>query len=130
MVSLLARLRASSALAGAASEAALREDVLRHLQRMCCTRRGSMRTRPDYGLPDVGEMVHSFPDALTELGDALRHTITRYEPRLANVAVKHVPSEALSLIVRFEVQARLRIGPRSAPVRFETLVDSAKIRVR
>jgi len=88
-----------------------------------------MPIRPDYGLPDVSEMVHSFPDAIDALARALVHTIETYEPRLADVRVRHVPSETRDLVVRFEVSAILQ-GPNDRkPVRFETKIDSSR-RVR
>jgi type VI secretion system protein len=92
---------------------------------MCRTRRGSIRARPDYGLPDLGELVHSFPDALSKLRDALLHTIEAYEPRLKNVKVTHVPSDSLELMVRFEVRGML-VDLRDAPVRFETQMRASR----
>ena len=127
MVPLLSRLRANeSGLAVAETEDALRADVLDHLRNMCSTRRGSMRTRPDYGLPDVGELVHSFPEALNKIRDALLHSIEAYEPRLKNVKVTHVPSSSVELMVRFEIRATLAGSPRAAPVRFETQMTASR----
>lgn len=130
---LLARVRAAHVSrdrsGSSAGDQALRESVLRHLQAMCSTRLGSMPIRPDYGLPDISELVHSFPDAIDMIARALRHTIETYEPRLGNVRVRHVPSETLELVVRFEVTAFLAGGPQRVPVRFETNIDSSR-RVR
>ncbi len=126
MATLLARLRApEAALAASSAEAATRASVLEHLKNMCRTRRGSIRTRPDYGLPDLGELVHSFPDALSKLRDALLHTIEAYEPRLRNVKVTHVPSTSLELMVRFEIRGVL-VDSRDAPVRFETQMSASR----
>ena len=130
MTTLLARLRAPGAHRGASGEAgddaAERASILQHLQVMCATRRGSMRPRPDYGLPDVSEMVHSFPDAITDLIRAIELTITKYEPRLTNVRVTHVPSEAVELVVRFEISAVLVASPQRARVSFETRVNASR----
>lgn len=128
-VSLLARVRAPNAHRGVPSESAVRASILEHLQAMCSTRLGSMPVRPDYGLPPITEMVHSFPDAASALARALLHTIKTYEPRLTAVQVRHVPSEPHELVVRFEVLAMLAHGDASAPVRFETRIDSSR-RVR
>ena len=127
MTTLLARLRnPETALSGAASDAALRADILQHLQRMCRTRRGSMRTRPDFGLPDLSDMVHAFPDALGQMRDALLHTIETYEPRLTNVRVAHVPNATLDLVVRFEISGSLVDASRRVPVRFETRLSASR----
>jgi len=85
-----------------------------------------MRSRPDYGLPDIGELVHSFPEALNKIRDALLHSIEAYEPRLKNVRVTHVPSASLELMVRFEIRATLADAPGSAPVRFETQMTASR----
>jgi len=128
MSTLLARLRDPEATASAAgSEAALRASILEHLQRMCTTRKGSMRTRPDYGLRDLSEMVHSFPDALAQIREGLLQTIERYEPRLTNVRVDYVPSGRLDLVVRFEVTATVLDDTRRVPVRFETRLSASRV---
>jgi type VI secretion system protein len=126
MRTLLARLRApEAALAASSADAAARASVLEHLKNMCRTRRGSIRSRPDYGLPDLGELVHSFPDALSKLRDALLHTIETYEPRLKNVRITHVPSDSLELMVRFEIRGML-VDSRDASVRFETQMSASR----
>ena len=85
--------------------------------------------RPDYGLPCVSEMVHSFPDATSAIARALVHTIEAYEPRLTNVSVRHVPASTAELVVRFEVTAELRGEGSASPIRFSTSIDASR-RVR
>ncbi len=112
-------------------ESELRDSVLEHLQGMCSTRLGSMLTHPDYGIPDVSEMVHSFPHAISMMQRALKHTIETYEPRLTNVRITHMASEGGDLIVRFDVSAQLVGESGKSPVKFETTFDvSRKITVR
>ena len=127
-VPLLARVRDPRAVrdVGNASAArAVRESILQHLQSMCGTRLGSMPIRPDYGLPSVSEMVHSFPDAISALARAMRHTIETYEPRLTDVAVRHVAATGPGLIICFEVTARLR-GDADSALRFSTSIDASR----
>jgi type VI secretion system protein len=112
-------------------ESELRDSVLQHLQGMCSTRIGSMLTHPDYGIPDVSDMVHSFPHAISMMQRALKHTIEAYEPRLANVRITHVASQTGDLIVRFDVTAQLVGDNGRSPVKFETTFDvSRKLTVR
>lgn len=84
-----------------------------------------MLVRPDYGLPAVSEMIHEFPDAIGAIARALERTIATYEPRLANVRVRHVPSEEASLVVRFEITAILRGSDAERPLRFSTRIDAS-----
>jgi type VI secretion system protein len=128
-VPLLASVRAPHAVRDAGSapaERALRESILQHLQSRCTTRLGSMLVRPDYGLPSVSEMVHSFPDAVDAIARALVHTIETYEPRLANVRVRHQPADTTTLVIRFEVTAHLRGSDAEAPLRFATSIDASR----
>ncbi len=121
----LRELLTGSANAGGGTSA-LRASVLEHLRDMCGTRRGTVEGRPDYGLPDITELVLSFPRAIADMRAAMQHTIETYEPRLANVRVTHLPGKALDLTLRYEIAATLADDPGGPPVRFETRVDAAR----
>lgn len=113
----------------ASTEESVRASILKHLQAMCATRVGSMLVRPEYGLPAISELVYSFPDAAASIARALAATIEKFEPRLADVRVRHVPTEGMSLVVHFEVTAVLREvtdGGRKYPVRFATSIDPTR----
>ena len=86
--------------------------IAAHLRELLNARQGLSETVPDYGVVDFNDVVHTLPDGLRGLQNALRATIAEHEPRLQNVAVRHVPStDALS--VRFEVSGRLTSDKRS-----------------
>ncbi|WP_394822143.1 type VI secretion system baseplate subunit TssE [Pendulispora albinea] len=108
------------------NDRALRDAILAHLRAMCSTRIGTMLTRPDYGVPDVSEMVHSFPAALDTLARSIKETIEKYEPRLTRVRVRHIPSETTELVVRFEITAAMVLADHTSPVRFETRTDASR----
>jgi type VI secretion system protein len=110
----------------AMSDREIRESILQNLINMCCTRMGTMLTCPDYGIADVSEMIHSFPDAITLMAQTLRHTIQTYEPRLQNVQVVHIPSDVTDLTLRFEVRARVVLEGSKTAVKFETALDTAR----
>ncbi len=106
------------------SDAEVRDSILEHLKKMCTTRMGTMVTAPDYGVVDLSEIVHSFPDAIALMARTLRHSILTYEKRLANVQIKHVPIEnASDLNLRFEITGTMVNGDRRAQVKFETMID-------
>jgi type VI secretion system protein len=110
------------------SDSEIRESLLEHLRHMCSTRQGTMLTNPDYGIPDVGETCHSFPDAIDNLGRALRQTIQRYEPRLTDVRVAHVPDTTKSdvMILRYHITGRIVIEGEERAIAFETHVDQGR----
>ncbi len=102
----------------------LANSVLRHLQKMLNTRQGFSETLPDYGLPDLVDLFHSFPTAIGIMEKAIKSTIEKYEPRLRNVRVQPVDSESEILTLRFEIKADLVTSRERAGVLFETQVDS------
>jgi type VI secretion system protein len=110
----------------AVSEREIRDSILQNLVHMCSTRMGTMLTCPDYGIADVSEMIHSFPDAIGLMAQSLRHTIQTYEPRLQGVQVIHVPSEGSDLTLRFEIRARVAVDGSKAAVKFETTLDPSR----
>lgn len=107
-----------------ATENDVRDSVLAHLKVMCSTRQGTMITCPDFGVCDVSELLHAFPDAIADMARSIRHTIQTYEPRLAAVRIRHIPSEDMTL--RFEITAQLAVGFGKQRVAFETSVDASR----
>ena len=108
------------------SDRELRDNVLTHLRNMCGTRQGTMLTAPDYGICEVSEMIHSFPEAIALMARSIRHTIQTYEPRLTNVQVRHVEMDTVELILRYEITAQLVLEGQKLPVKFQTAIDTAK----
>lgn len=131
--SLLARIRNPElyTVRRTSSDREIRDNILNHLRMMCSTRQGTMLTCPDYGICDVSEMVHSFPDAIAMMARSIRHTIQTYEPRLANVQVKHVPNETADLTLRYEISAQCVVEGQKTPLKFQTSLDpSRKLTIR
>jgi type VI secretion system protein len=110
----------------AISDRELRDSILANMVSMCNTRLGTMLTCPDYGIADVSEMIHSFPDAITLMAQTLRHTIQTYEPRLQGVQVVHVPGDGTDLTLRFEIRGRAAVDGSKASVKFETTLDTSR----
>ncbi len=104
-------------------ETSLRE----HLSQMLNTRAGSALTCPDYGVLEVSEVVHDFPDAIGIVQRSLKNTIQQYEPRLRNVQVRHVKGDNLSLLtLEFEITAQYQLPDgRRMPLRFGLGVDGS-----
>lgn len=101
--------------------------VTTHVVQMLNTRTGSALTCPDYGLIEVSEIVHDFPDAIGIVQRAIKQCIQTYEPRLKNVQVRHVKSDELQLLVlEFEISAQIQLPDgRRQPFRLGAGVDSS-----
>jgi len=102
--------------------------VVEHLQRLLSTRAGTSLSAPEYGMVEISDMLHEFPDALGTMQRAIKNAITKYEPRLKNVQVRIVPPDEddTTLVLYFEINAQL-VHPNGErqPVRFSTLVDDS-----
>jgi type VI secretion system protein len=110
----------------ATSDRELRDSILTNLLHMCGTRLGTMLTCPDYGIADVSEMVHAFPEAVTMMSQTLRHTIMTYEPRLQGIQIIHIPNEGADLTLRFEIRAVVATEGKKRAVQFETVLDASR----
>lgn len=99
------------------------DSVLGHLQRMLNTRQGNAPAVPDYGVPDLSDIVREFPESRQTLEQAIRRSIERYEPRLADVRVRYAPSEKDILTLTFEVTARLLVDGSKTGISFVTRID-------
>lgn len=103
----------------------LAQSVLENLRRLLNSRQGIAPTDPGYGIPDLCDVVHDFPDATGDMRKAIKASIERFEPRLRKVSVKHVPQDADPLALHFEITAELVTQEKKASVWIETRIDRA-----
>jgi type VI secretion system protein len=105
--------------------ARLAESVLSNLRRLLNSRHGHALTQDDYGIPDLTEVVHNYPESIAGMRRAIRRAIEKYEPRLERVQITHVPSEDDLFALRFEIKARLITEEGKASIWFETRIDTS-----
>ncbi|MCA9577111.1 MAG: type VI secretion system baseplate subunit TssE [Myxococcales bacterium] len=96
--------------------------VVEHLAILLNTRAGEAVTVPDFGLQDLTDLVHELPEGIHTIQQGMRNVILKYEPRLSNVSVRHLPDDS-SLVLRFEVVARVKDSKRSL-IRLHTAMKS------
>ena len=94
------------------------ESILEHVQVLLNTREGLSATNPDFGLPDLTDIVHMLPDGVQAIQNAIRDVILKYEPRLSKVKVRFVPSDD-AFVLYFDISAR-RNDADNAPFRVRT----------
>ena len=92
--------------------------IVEHLQILLNARHGMAVTATDYGLPDLTDVVHMIPDGLHTIENEIRDAIVKYEPRLAQVRVRFVPSND-PFVMYFEISARRKDASKS-PFRART----------
>src|SRR5262245_4704245 len=105
--------------AAGGSAGSVEQAVMEHLLVLLNTRQGSSPADPDYGLPDLTDIVHNMPNGLPALQRLIGEAIQRYEPRLKAVTVRPAAHSPNSLSLSFEVRAQLVAG---GSLRFETRV--------
>lgn len=75
--------------------------VLANLRLLLNTRVGDAAAAPDFGVPDLADLLHQFPAVSPALQQALRAAIDRHEPRLRGVQVHAGPGHTLEICARF-----------------------------
>lgn len=104
---------------------AVREDILRNVEALCRTRRGTVLVAPAFGMVDVLSLFRSSDQGAEVARRSLEEAIRRFEPRLLEARVRHLPSEEGDLTLRFEIVGAIGLGDQRVPVRFETSYDAA-----
>ncbi len=94
--------------------------VLDNLQRILNSRAGSLSHLPDFGLPDMGQILQGLPAAAHGLMGSLTHTLLKYEPRLAELNIQLLPQSRpghleYSLDVHLKSGERATFGTALAP---------------
>lgn len=87
---------------------------------MLNSRQGHALTVPEYGTPDLSEVVRGNPEVIRHMEESIRRSIELHEPRLADVTVRFLNSDDEMLVLCFEVTARLVRTEQEAGVRFTT----------
>ncbi len=123
--SLLARLAQLAAAASARRDrGALLRSIVANLQNVLNSRIGSAAAQMDLGTPSPHEIAAHFPASIGHLQLAIRACIQRYEPRLRSVEVVFVETSRASLMLHFQISARLA-GDLHEELLFRTTVDAA-----
>jgi type VI secretion system protein len=97
------------------------ESIAANLRALLNTRQGDSATTPDFGILDFNDVVHDFPNGIQQLAKSIRATVLRYEPRLKNALVRHLPDETL-LTLRFEITGQVADARGTRTLRFATTV--------
>lgn len=88
-------------------------DGLHHLNRSLLT----------YGMPDLSAASLSNQEDQDRLRRSIEVTIGRFEPRLTGVVVSVVEGRAYDRMLRFRIDALLRMDPEPEPVSFDSVLE-------
>lgn len=101
--------------------------VLDNLQRILNCRAGSLSHLPDYGLPDMSQILQGLPGTAHGLMETMTTMLLRYEPRLQAIQVELLP-QSLPGHLDYALEVTLKGGTH---VSFgTTLAPEGKVLVR
>lgn len=75
--------------------------VLANLRLLLNTRPGDSPADPEFGVPDLADLLHQFPAASTPLQHGLQRAIARHEPRLRAIQVRPGTDHTLEIHAQF-----------------------------
>lgn len=75
-----------------------------------------------FGIPDLSSLSLLNPDHRALLRDRIHRTIERFEPRLSQVRVDLDTPKEFNRMLRFRVEAVLRVHPNRPPVVFDAVL--------
>jgi type VI secretion system protein ImpF len=76
-----------------------------------------------YGLPDFTTINHKSPADQNRMRRAIENTVSIFEPRLEDVIVTIESSSESLRMMRFRIDARLKVDPAPEPVTFDTTLQ-------
>lgn len=100
------------------------QSILENLRAILNTRVGDSTSASGFGIIDLADLVHNFPNAAQIMEKSIRATVGEYEPRLKQVRVRLIPSDDPLKLV-FEIAARLAGDRHQGMVRVRTEVNSS-----
>ena len=110
----------------------LKQCVRRDIEWLLNTRQSNIYLPPDlkeavcsivaYGLPDFSSAGVRSPAELNRLRQAIENAVDVFEPRLQDVRVTIDPVPEGERVIRFRIDARLRVEPSPEPIAFDSVM--------
>jgi type VI secretion system protein ImpF len=111
----------------------LKQSVKRDLEWLLNTRRYAEELSPElkelnesmavYGLPDFTAASVKSPGDQKMMRRSLENAIRIFEPRLEDLIVTLEPLDGIERVMRFRIDARLKVEPAPEPVTFDTVLQ-------
>jgi len=102
------------------------DGVLQNIRRVLNARQGCCEIRPDYGMPDLNDMIGRGADSIVGIARSVQEQIEMFEPRLTNISVRYVPDPDNPLQFSFQISAMLYFGDEKERISFDTILSADK----
>ncbi len=101
------------------------DSVIGHVRKLLNTRRGNVPVDPGYGMPELARRTNDAGAPDSELIESVvREVLQRYEPRLADVAVRLLGRSENRLGLEVEIAGTVRHAARPLPLRLTATVTA------
>ena len=101
------------------------------LNRLLNTRQGNVLMAPDYGAPDLNDLMHDTTAFLTLLEQGIAQAIKRFEPRLQKVLVTAATNPVMPDRINVVITAEIRYKKQPQTVIYHTvMMQHGRILVR
>lgn len=101
------------------------ESVTANIQEILNVRMGSVKALEEFGMPDFNDVVNQFPDAVSQIRNAIQRFVEDYEPRLSSVNVYYVPDADQPLVMKYAIEGMLVHKDQSSRVLFDTVLTGS-----
>lgn len=85
----------------------IQEIIQRDLSLLFNTRQGSLSHLPNYGLPDLQSIYHTFPEGKLKFINQIQKQVESYEPRLSKVRVSELIVSSSESFLNLNIDALL-----------------------
>ncbi|MNG00925.1 Lysozyme [compost metagenome] len=85
--------------------------MLDNLRRILNSRAGALDHLPDYGLPDMGQILQGLPGSAHGLMSAMGDTLAKYEPRVSTIGIELLPQTRPGHL-EYSLEVQLKGGQR------------------
>ncbi|MDP2800826.1 MAG: type VI secretion system baseplate subunit TssE [Phreatobacter sp.] len=109
------------------SEGLLFDSILANVRRILNDRAACCSTRPDYGMPDLNDILGQGADSVIALARAVRLQIETFEPRLKSVQVTFRPDPDAIAALPFQVTGVVVLPDGDSRVAFQSVLTADKM---
>lgn len=103
----------------------LATSIIENLKRILNTRRGTVRTDPDFGIPDFTLLSGGISAVESDLIEAtIQKIVQKYEPRLLDSTVLFDGSSFVDLRLRFRLEGSIVYGKKKFAVQLKSQMSA------
>jgi len=92
-------------------EQQLRSSIVENLRMVLTTRQGSVQHLPDFGMPDILQLIFNSDNSIEQIKKEIRKVILKYEPRISELQVQESDFDREAMRITLKVSATIKNFP-------------------